>query len=194
MTITAHSLTIIQCLFVGPVGPLLHVLKMRVLLTQARVEHRNLHTGPLAYTRGKHAISSNTPLKPKASCQAARQWRCYRPVCPICQRTSAWRIWATWRGMARSRRLLEWRPVACQNPEPSDKLVRRNGRDDCHDCHFCVPRVALQGEQGSGAAETRDKRCSKTLARGQNRNMANVLLLPAQPFSPSSNFTFSMQI
>lgn len=56
--------------------------------------------------------------------------------------------------MARSRRRLEWRPVACQKPEPSDRLVRRKGRDDCHDCHFCVPRVALQGAAGSGALET----------------------------------------
>lgn len=80
------------------------------------------------------------------------------PVCPICQRTSACRIWATWRGMARSRRRLEWRPVACQKPEPSDRLVRRKGRDDCHDCHFCVPRVALQGAVGSGALETEHRR------------------------------------
>lgn len=75
------------------------------------------------------------------------------PVCPICHSTSACRIWATWRGMARSRRLLEWRPVACQKPEPSDRLVLLNGRDDCHDC---VPRVALQGAEGSDAAEAED--------------------------------------
>lgn len=106
--------------------------------------------------RRRAEISSDKPLEPKASHQVASRWTFYRPVCPICQRTSAWRIWATWRGMARSRRLLEWRPVACQNPEPSDKLVRRNGRDDCHDCHFCVPLVALQGAEGSGAAETRE--------------------------------------
>ena len=80
------------------------------------------------------------------------------PVCPICQRTSACRIWATWRGMARSKRRLEWRPVACQKPEPSDRLVRRKGRDDCHDCHFCVPRVALQGAVGSGALEKEHRR------------------------------------
>lgn len=111
---------------------------------------------PLAYTCRKHSISSDKPPEPRASRQVASRSTWYRPVCPICQRTSAWRIWATWRGMARSRRLLEWRPVACQKPEPSDRLVRRNGRDDCHDCHFCVPRVALQGAEGSGAAETRE--------------------------------------
>lgn len=80
------------------------------------------------------------------------------PVCPICQRTSAWRIWATWRGIARSRRRLEWRPVACQKPEPRDKLVRRKGRDDCHDCHFCVLVLALHGAVGSAASGTEQKR------------------------------------
>lgn len=79
------------------------------------------------------------------------------PVCPICQRTSAWRIWATWRGIARSRRRLEWRPVACQKPEPSDRLVRRKGRDDCHDCHFCVRVLALHGAVGSAASGTEEK-------------------------------------
>lgn len=97
--------------------------------------------------------------------------RCERsevlPVCPICQSTSACRIWATWRGMARSRRRLEWRPVACQKPEPSDRLVRRKGRDDCHDCHFCVPRVALQGAAGSGATETENKQ----LCLQQSKNL-----------------------
>lgn len=78
----------------------------------------------------------------------------FLPVCPICQSTSACRIWATWRGMARSRRLLECRPVACQKPEPSERLVRLKGRDDCHDCHFWVPRVALQGAAVSGAVGT----------------------------------------
>lgn len=68
------------------------------------------------------------------------------PVWPICHSTSACRIWATWRGMALSRRRLEWRPVACQNPEPRDRLVLLSGRDDCHDCHFCVQRVSLQEE------------------------------------------------
>lgn len=107
-------------------------------------------------THAENTISSDKPMEAKASHKVASKWTWNRPVWPICQRTSAWRIWATWRGMARSRRLLEWRPVACQNPEPSDKLVRRNGRDDCHDCHFCVPWVVLQGAEGSGAAETRE--------------------------------------
>lgn len=80
------------------------------------------------------------------------------PVCPICQRTSAWRIWATWRGIARSRRRLEWRPVACQKPEPRDRLVRRKGRDDCHDCHFCVLVLALHGAVGSAASGREQKR------------------------------------
>lgn len=40
-----YSLTVIQRLFVGPVGPLLDILEMRVLLTQSRVEHRDLHSG-----------------------------------------------------------------------------------------------------------------------------------------------------
>lgn len=42
------SLTIIQCLFIRPVGPLLHVLKMWVLLAQACIEHCNLHTRALS--------------------------------------------------------------------------------------------------------------------------------------------------
>lgn len=135
---------------------------------------------PLPYARRKHTISFNKPREPKASHQVAGRWTRYRPVCPICQRTSAWRIWATWRGMARSRRLLEWRPVACQNPEPSDKLVRRNGRDDCHDCHFCVPRVALQGAEGSAAAGTRETKMKLHIVKMQGLG--------------SSNLKFSMQI
>lgn len=74
------------------------------------------------------------------------------PVWPICQSTSACRICATWRGMALSRRRLEWRPVACQNPEPKDRLVLLSGRDVCHDCHFWVQRVSLQGELTSPPA------------------------------------------
>lgn len=41
--------------------------------------------------------------------------------------------------------------MACQKPEPSDKLVLLNGRDDCHDCHFCVTWVLLQEAADSGA-------------------------------------------
>lgn len=80
----------------------------------------------------------------------------HTPVWPICHSTSACRIWATWRGMALSRRRLEWRPVACQNPEPRDRLVRLRGRDDCHDCHFCVQRVSLQGEPASLPTEPKE--------------------------------------
>lgn len=43
-------LTIIKCLLIGPVGPFLHVLKMRVLLTQARIKDRHLHPGTYTAT------------------------------------------------------------------------------------------------------------------------------------------------
>lgn len=122
---------------------------MRVLLAQARIKHCHFHTGSCTITQERSGVfffffwavmrenkASGLPLP---------------PVCPICQRTSAWRIWATWRGIARSRRRLEWRPVACQKPDPRDRLVRRKGRDDCHDCHFCVLVLALHGAVGSAA-------------------------------------------
>lgn len=44
-------LTIIQCLLIGPVGSFLYVLKMWVLLAQARVEHCHLHTRALTHTQ-----------------------------------------------------------------------------------------------------------------------------------------------
>jgi len=39
--------------------------------------------------------------------------------------------------------------VACQKPELTERLVRRRGRDVCHDCHFSVQRESLQGPLGS---------------------------------------------
>lgn len=73
----------------------------------------------------------------------------HTPVYPICQSTSAWRVWATWRGMALSNRRLECLPVACQKPEPRERLALRRGRDDCH---FWLHRVSLQGTMGSARA------------------------------------------
>lgn len=150
-------LTIIQRLLICPVGPFLHVLKMWVLFTQACIKHCHLYTRTCMckMTSLNHEQQSfhfdADVIKERKRCQL------FSPVCPICQRTSVCRIWATWRGMARSSRRLEWRPVACQKPEPSDRLVRLKGRDDCHDCHFWVPWVALQGAAGSGAIDTKDQ-------------------------------------
>lgn len=47
--------------------------------------------------------------------------------------------------------------MACQNPEPRERLVRLKGRDDCHDCHFGVSGAGLQGAAGSGATETKQE-------------------------------------
>lgn len=77
----------------------------------------------------------------------------HSPVYPICHSTSACSVWATWRGMALSSRLLECRPVACQKPEPKDKLALRSGRDDCH---FWLHRVSLQGMRASARVEEED--------------------------------------
>lgn len=44
-------LTIIKCLFIGPVGPFLHILKMWVLLTQACIKHRHFHTRSYTITQ-----------------------------------------------------------------------------------------------------------------------------------------------
>lgn len=74
----------------------------------------------------------------------------HTPVYPICQSTSACSVWATWRGMALSNRRLECLPVACQNPEPRERLALRRGRDDCH---FWLHRVSLQGTVGSARAK-----------------------------------------
>ncbi len=74
-------------------------------------------------------------------------------MCPICQSTSACSIWATCLGMARRRRRLECLPVACQNPEPRERLVLLSGLDDCHDCHFCTQRVSLHGDAPSVPAK-----------------------------------------
>lgn len=89
------------------------------------------------------------------------------PVCPNCQRTSACSIWATCRGMALSSLRLEWRPVACQKPKARERLVRRSGRDDCHDCHFWVQRVSLlQAAPGSGTEKKgwQERKTSRTIS------------------------------
>ena len=124
---------------------------MWVLLTQPCIKHRHFDTRSYTITQEVNCLQSCI------ACENKESRVLVPPVCPICQRTSAWRIWATWRGIARSRRRLEWRPVACQKPEPRDKLVRRKGRDDCHDCHFCVLVLALHGAVGSAALETEQK-------------------------------------
>lgn len=145
-------LTIIQSFFIGPVCSFFYIFKMWVLLTQSRIKNRHLHTRTCTLGRDyvrKHCYGLYIfflTLEVEVT---------FLPVCPICQRTSAWRIWATWRGMARSSRRLECRPVACQKPEPSDRLVRLKGRDDCHDCHFWESGVPLQGAAGSGAVRTK---------------------------------------
>lgn len=82
------------------------------------------------------------------------------PVYPICQSTSACSVWATWRGMALSNRRLECLPVACQKPEPRERLALRRGRDDCH---FWLHRVSLQGTTGSARArEEKDQKRNNT--------------------------------
>lgn len=60
--------------------------------------------------------------------------------------------------MALSNRLLECLPVACQNPEPRERLALRRGRDDCH---FWLHRVPLQGTTGSARAKERKVRRGK---------------------------------
>lgn len=65
-----HSLTIIQCLFVGPVGSLLDVLKMWVLLAQSRVKYCHLHTRTFGRLR--------TPLVLKSRWK--QRWVTRRPV------------------------------------------------------------------------------------------------------------------
>lgn len=76
----------------------------------------------------------------------------YTPVYPICHSTSACNVCATCRGMALSNRRLECLPVACQNPEPRERLALFRGRDDCH---FWLHRVSLHGtmESASGKEE-----------------------------------------
>lgn len=59
--------------------------------------------------------------------------------------------------MALSSRLLECLPVACQKPEPRERLALRKGRDDCH---FWLHRVSLQGTVGSARGKGEE---------GQNR-------------------------
>ena len=50
-------LTVIQCLFISPVGPLLHVLKMWVFLAEARIKHCYLHTRTCAHKGQVKSIS-----------------------------------------------------------------------------------------------------------------------------------------
>ena len=50
-------LTVIQCLFISPVGPLLHVLKMWVFLAEARIKHCHLHTRTCAHKGQVKSIS-----------------------------------------------------------------------------------------------------------------------------------------
>lgn len=74
----------------------------------------------------------------------------YTPVYPICHSTSACNVCATCRGMALSNRRLECLPVACQNPEPRERLALFRGRDDCH---FWLHRVSLHGTMGSASGK-----------------------------------------
>lgn len=99
--------------------------------------------GHLASAPALEGVASRTPDPALPPSQ-------HTPVYPICQSTSACRVWATWRGMALSSRRLECLPVACQNPEPRERLALRRGRDDCH---FWLHRVSLQGTMGSARAK-----------------------------------------
>lgn len=74
----------------------------------------------------------------------------YTPVYPICHSTSACNVCATCRGMALSNRRLECLPVACQNPEPRERLALFRGRDDCH---FWLHLVSLHGTTGSASGK-----------------------------------------
>lgn len=47
----SSHLTIIKSLLIGPVGPFLHVLKMRVLLAQACIKHRHFHARSCTITQ-----------------------------------------------------------------------------------------------------------------------------------------------
>lgn len=156
-TDVSFSLTIIQGFFICPVGPFLHVLKMWVFFTQARIKHCHLYPWPCKHKNScciEKIFQHRFPQSPhifkerwKAAYQCVPSAKAHLPGGSIC---------ATWRGMARSSRRLEWRPVACQNPEPSDRLVLLNVREDCHDCHLSVSPVALQSAAGSAAVKTQD--------------------------------------
>lgn len=45
--------------------------------------------------------------------------------------------------------------MACQKPEPRERLALRRGRDDCH---FWLQRVSLQGAPGSAAGKEREQK------------------------------------
>lgn len=150
-------LTIIQCFLIGPVGSFLNILKVRVLLTQPSVKYCYLNSRACIWTQINRNASFNANLIFKRSRTLITVEHLHIishiPVCPICQSTSACSIWATCLGMARRRRRLECLPVACQNPEPRDRLVLLSGLDDCQDCHFCTQRVSLHGDAPSVPAE-----------------------------------------
>lgn len=149
-------LTIIQCFLIGPIGSFFNILKVRVLLTQPSVKYCYLHPRAYIWTHiNRNAgFNANLIFNSRTLITVVHiHILSHIPVCPICQSTSACSIWATCLGMARRRRRLECLPVACQNPEPRDRLVLLSGLDDCQDCHFCTQRVSLHRDAPSVPAE-----------------------------------------
>lgn len=107
------------------------------------------------------------------------------PVYPICHSTSACSVWATWRGMALSNRLLECLPVACQNPEPRERLALRRGRDDCH---FWLHRVSLQGTTGSARAkEEKDEERRNAERTRRTRHLSGTTIIPDRAMTTFQN-------
>ena len=94
-------------------------------------------------------------------------------------------VWATWRGMALSNRLLECLPVACQNPEPRERLALRRGRDDCH---FWLHRVSLQGTTGSARAkEEKDEERRNAERTRRTRHLSGTTIIPDRAMTTFQN-------